>query len=158
MTQLDSAQLSLTQLSSAWFTVLAEDDDNWITYGLHHPTPSLIIGEAVLSRSPLTAAWVVWGRQGDDSAACEYFRTLPQTTPAIFEACGDLKVLGKKDFRMLLTWRLKAADAWKKHLKAAKRGEAEGSSCGRHVGPEYPHRCGCRRPAFHRDLCRSCCG
>jgi AdoMet-dependent rRNA methyltransferase SPB1 len=35
---------------------------------------------------------------------------LPETTTEIRFCCGDLKVLGKKDFRLLLKWRLKVRD------------------------------------------------
>ena len=35
---------------------------------------------------------------------------LPETTTEIRHCCDDLKVLGRKDFRMLLKWRLKARD------------------------------------------------
>ena len=35
---------------------------------------------------------------------------LPETTIEIRHCCDDLKVLGRKDFRMLLKWRLKARD------------------------------------------------
>ena len=38
----------------------------------------------------------------------------------------DLKMLGKRDFRLLLAWRLKAAEAWRKHEKAlARDGDGE---------------------------------
>ncbi|KAL8951867.1 MAG: hypothetical protein Q9222_002173 [Ikaeria aurantiellina] len=33
---------------------------------------------------------------------------LPETTHEIRQCCGDLKVLGRKDFKMLLKWRLRA--------------------------------------------------
>ena len=35
---------------------------------------------------------------------------LPETTDEIRQCCKDLKVLGRKDFRMLLRWRLKARE------------------------------------------------
>ena len=35
---------------------------------------------------------------------------LPETTQEIRHCCNDLKVLGRKDFRMLLRWRLKARE------------------------------------------------
>ncbi|KAL8873857.1 MAG: hypothetical protein Q9174_000737 [Haloplaca sp. 1 TL-2023] len=35
---------------------------------------------------------------------------LPETTQEIRQCCNDLKVLGRKDFRMLLRWRLKARE------------------------------------------------
>lgn len=35
---------------------------------------------------------------------------LPETTSEIRSCCNDLKVLGRKEFRMLLKWRLKARD------------------------------------------------
>ena len=38
----------------------------------------------------------------------------------------DLKMLGKRDFRLLLAWRLKAAEAWRKHEKALARGGEDG--------------------------------
>ena len=57
----------------------------------------------------------------DASPQCQLWQTMPQTTAAVREACIDLKLLGKKDFRMLLTWRLKAAEKWRKAEAAAQR-------------------------------------
>ncbi|KAL1842700.1 hypothetical protein VTJ49DRAFT_4479 [Mycothermus thermophilus] len=35
---------------------------------------------------------------------------LPETTPEIRECCNDLKVLGRKDFKLLLKWRLRVRE------------------------------------------------
>ena len=51
----------------------------------------------------------------DNGEECSLWRTMPHTTASIYEACGDLKVLGKNEFRMLLNWRLKAAELWRRH-------------------------------------------
>ena len=55
---------------------------------------------------------------------------IPETTDEIRRCCEDLKVLGRKDFRNLLRWRLKVRDkfgmsakAQKKEQEAAKEGE-----------------------------------
>ena len=37
---------------------------------------------------------------------------LPETTPEIKQCCRDLKVLGRKEFRMLLRWRLKVREVF----------------------------------------------
>ena len=58
--------------------------------------------------------------------ACDFWRTLEKTTEAVLEACADLKVLGKREFRLLLAWRLKVADAWAKEEKARKKAAAGG--------------------------------
>lgn len=48
---------------------------------------------------------------------------LPETTDEIRQCCMDLKILGRKEFRMLLRWRLKSRDTFglasKKHDKEA---------------------------------------
>ncbi|KAL8636264.1 MAG: hypothetical protein Q9228_006325, partial [Teloschistes exilis] len=46
---------------------------------------------------------------------------LPETTTEIKQCCSDLKVLGRKDFRMLLRWRLKAREKF--GLSSKKTGE-----------------------------------
>ena len=57
----------------------------------------------------------------------QLWREMAVTSGAIHEACADLKLLGKKDFRMLLQWRLKAAEAWRRAQNAQKAAEGGGS-------------------------------
>ena len=47
---------------------------------------------------------------GSGDVALTALNKLPETTDAIREACTDLKVLGRKEFKMLLKWRLKVRD------------------------------------------------
>ncbi|KAL8706872.1 MAG: hypothetical protein Q9201_000141 [Fulgogasparrea decipioides] len=46
----------------------------------------------------------------EENIALRALIELPETTAEIRQCCGDLKVLGRKDFRMLLRWRLKARE------------------------------------------------
>jgi AdoMet-dependent rRNA methyltransferase SPB1 len=50
---------------------------------------------------------------------------LPETTEEIKLCCADLKVLGRKDFRNLLRWRLKVRDKFGMSAKAKKKEEKE---------------------------------
>ncbi len=50
---------------------------------------------------------------------------LPETTAEIRQCCEDLKILGKKEFRTLLRWRLKVRDKFGMSTKAKKQQEAE---------------------------------
>ena len=50
----------------------------------------------------------------DESDECVFWRAQKQTKPEILHCCADLKVLGKREFRTLLTWRLKMAALWAK--------------------------------------------
>jgi AdoMet-dependent rRNA methyltransferase SPB1 len=50
---------------------------------------------------------------------------LPETTAEIRQCCADLKVLGKKEFRTLLRWRLKVRDKFGMSSKAKKQQEKE---------------------------------
>ena len=50
---------------------------------------------------------------------------LPETTVEIRQCCSDLKVLGRKEFRMLLRWRLKAREKFGFGLKKSRDKEAE---------------------------------
>ena len=49
---------------------------------------------------------------GKGDIALAALEKLPQTTDEIKQCCIDLKVLGRKEFRMLLRWRLKARDVF----------------------------------------------
>ena len=47
-------------------------------------------------------------QQGNGNIALAALEQLPETTNEIKKCCMDLKVLGRKEFRMMLRWRLKA--------------------------------------------------
>lgn len=51
---------------------------------------------------------------------------LPETTEEIRKCCDDLRVLGKKDFRVLLRWRLKVRDKFGFSQKKKSEEEGEG--------------------------------
>ena len=56
-----------------------------------------------------------------------FWRAQTATKPEILHCCGDLKVLGKREFRTLLQWRLKMTAAWaKEQTKHAAEGGGEG--------------------------------
>ena len=103
-------------------------------------TSDLSVSDFVTGAAPVKALGehncLVW----DDSPECEAWRGMAQTTSALYEACNDLKVLGKKDFRMLLTWRLKAAELWRKLERAngggGKKGRGEEGSGEEESGEE----------------------
>ena len=46
----------------------------------------------------------------DSDIALAALENLPETTQEIRDCCSDLKVLGRKDFRLLLRWRLRARE------------------------------------------------
>ncbi|KAJ9604216.1 AdoMet-dependent rRNA methyltransferase spb1 [Cladophialophora chaetospira] len=50
---------------------------------------------------------------------------LPETTAEVRKCCADLKVLGKKEFRTLLRWRLKVRDIFGMSAKAKKQQQKE---------------------------------
>lgn len=50
---------------------------------------------------------------------------LPETTAEVRRCCEDLKVLGKKEFRTLLRWRLKVRDIFGMSAKAKKQQQTE---------------------------------
>lgn len=50
---------------------------------------------------------------------------LPETTPEVRQCCQDLKVLGKKEFRTLLRWRLRIRDIFGMSAKYKQQQETE---------------------------------
>ena len=88
----------------------------------------LPITEFVLGSAPVKALGEYNNFTWDEnSPECQLWKAMPQTSEALLSACQDLKLLGKKDFRMLLTWRLKAAEKWKKYGGKSAGGAEEGS-------------------------------
>ncbi|KAL8914248.1 MAG: hypothetical protein Q9171_001119 [Xanthocarpia ochracea] len=51
---------------------------------------------------------------------------IPETTQEIRHCCSDLKVLGRKEFRMLLRWRLKAREKFGLAVKKTKQDDTNG--------------------------------
>jgi AdoMet-dependent rRNA methyltransferase SPB1 len=62
---------------------------------------------------------------------------IPETTDEIRRCCEDLKVLGRKDFRNLLRWRLKVRDKFGMSAKALKK-EKEDAKEGEEVAEVEP--------------------
>ncbi|KAI9687936.1 MAG: AdoMet-dependent rRNA methyltransferase spb1 [Bathelium mastoideum] len=60
---------------------------------------------------------------GNGDLALRTLEMLPETTQEIRDCCADLKVLGKKEFRILLRWRLKVRDRF--GLSANRKAEIE---------------------------------
>ncbi|KAL8930578.1 MAG: hypothetical protein Q9208_000448 [Pyrenodesmia sp. 3 TL-2023] len=61
-----------------------------------------------------------FAQPADDDIALVALAQLPETTLEIKQCCEDLKVLGRKEFRMLLRWRLKARERFGLTLKESK--------------------------------------
>ena len=62
---------------------------------------------------------------GNGDLALATLDRLPETTPEIRVCCADLKVLGRKEFRHLLKWRLKIRDIFGVSAKAKKKEEEQ---------------------------------
>ncbi|KAL8985505.1 MAG: hypothetical protein Q9205_000821 [Flavoplaca limonia] len=63
---------------------------------------------------------------GHEDIALAALDQLSETTPEVRHCCSDLKVLGRKEFRMLLRWRLKAREKFGLAVKKAKQDDANG--------------------------------
>lgn len=62
-------------------------------------------------------------QDGNGDLALATLDRLPETTDEVRRCCEDLKVLGKKEFRTLLRWRLKIRDKFGMSVKAKKQQE-----------------------------------
>ncbi|KAL8683765.1 MAG: hypothetical protein Q9186_000251 [Xanthomendoza sp. 1 TL-2023] len=60
-------------------------------------------------------------RAGHENIALAALDQLPETSSEIRLCCNDLKVLGRKEFRMLLKWRLKAREKFGLAVKKTKQ-------------------------------------
>ena len=63
-------------------------------------------------------------QEGNGDIALAALDKLPETTEEIRENCADLKVLGRKEFKLLLRWRLKARDRFGFRQKKSNNPEA----------------------------------
>ena len=85
------------------------------------------VKDFVLGSTPVKQLGEVNAFTWDESDECVFWRAQKQTKPEILHCCADLKVLGKREFRTLLTWRLKMAALWaKEQTKHAAEGGEEG--------------------------------
>ncbi|KAL8999340.1 MAG: hypothetical protein Q9169_001766 [Polycauliona sp. 2 TL-2023] len=67
-----------------------------------------------------------FARGGHEDIALAALDQLFETTAEIRHCCDDLKVLGRKDFRMLLRWRLKAREKFGLATKKTKQDDTNG--------------------------------
>ncbi|KAL8658146.1 MAG: hypothetical protein Q9226_001229 [Calogaya cf. arnoldii] len=67
-----------------------------------------------------------FARAGHEDIALAALEQLSETTPEIRLCCNDLKVLGRKEFRMLLRWRLKAREKFGLAIKKTKQDDTSG--------------------------------
>jgi len=66
-------------------------------------------------------------QEGNGNIALAALERLPETTDEIKLCCKDLKVLGRKEFRMLLRWRLKAREIFgSTSMKSPDKDDADG--------------------------------
>lgn len=68
---------------------------------------------------------LVFEEPGNGDIALSALNQLPETTTEIRDCCADLKVLGRKEFRLLLRWRLKVRDKFGFASKKKSMQEAE---------------------------------
>ena len=66
-----------------------------------------------------------FGQDANEDIALAALDQIGETTPEIRQCCADLKVLGRKEFRMLLRWRLKARERFGLGIKSKKEKEEE---------------------------------
>lgn len=95
-------------------------------YTQHKEIP---VGEFIHTTDPIAILGTVnklsfeQSKNGDLALAA--LNRIPETTDEIRRCCEDLKVLGRKDFRSLLRWRLKVRDKFGMSAKALKKEKEE---------------------------------
>ncbi|KAG9518791.1 hypothetical protein KCU79_g23576, partial [Aureobasidium melanogenum] len=114
------------------------DEGDWTQY---HEVP---VSDFIQTTDPIAILGgmnkLTFNQSGNGDIALATIDKLPETTEEVRICCNDLKVLGKKEFRLLLKWRLqvrerfgfatkstdhkKATDAEKKDAEAADDEEA----------------------------------
>ncbi|KAL8852376.1 MAG: hypothetical protein Q9221_002760 [Calogaya cf. arnoldii] len=67
-----------------------------------------------------------FARAGHEDIALAALEQLSETTPEVRLCCNDLKVLGRKEFRLLLRWRLKAREKFGLAIKKTKQDDTSG--------------------------------
>ncbi|ETN44817.1 ribosomal RNA large subunit methyltransferase J [Cyphellophora europaea CBS 101466] len=70
---------------------------------------------------------------GNGDLALAALNRMPETTNEIRQCCADLKILGKKEFRTLLRWRMKVRDQFGMSAKAKKQQAEEEAKEGEEV-------------------------
>lgn len=84
------------------------EEGDWTQY------KEIPVSEFVQSTDPIailgTTNRLVFQQHGNGDVALAALDKLPETTPEIRQCCEDLKVLGRRDFKLLLKWRLKVRE------------------------------------------------
>jgi AdoMet-dependent rRNA methyltransferase SPB1 len=84
------------------------EEDDWTQF---HEAPA---SEFIQTQDPIKMLGSLnrlhFRQEGNGDVALAALDKLPETTDEVRECCSDLKVLGRKEFKLLLRWRLKARE------------------------------------------------